>query len=354
MSKSINRWPFIVTTLAGFVLAIYILHPILMPFVLGALIAYLGDPVVDRLEDRGYGRTTGVLLVFTLLTLLLILVLLVGLPLLIDQLDTVIQKLPALYQWVAHEAIPWVQSQLSLSPVQLPPIDWENEVANHWESVGKVTAGTVAQLTRSGLGVLAAIVNLALVPVVAFYLMRDWDVVVEKILNLIPMAWQEKVSLMVAEADDVLGAFIRGQMLVMLAQTLIYTAGLWLVGLEFAAVLGAVAGLASIIPYAGAAIGIGSSIAVAWFQFGGEWLPLVLVACVFGVGQTLESLLLTPVLVGDRIGLHPVAVIFALMVGGHLAGFTGVLIALPVAAVLVVFVRHGVDYYRRTQTYQGD
>lgn len=353
-SITVNRWPFVLASLVGLAIIIFFLHPILMPFVLGALIAYLGDPLVDRLEVRGYGRTTGVVLVFLLLTLLLVLTVIVGLPLLIDQLDTLVRKIPELYRWLSTEVTPWIHTQLSIGPVKLPVVDWEAELAANWQSLGKVTAGTLARITRSGLDVITTLFNLALVPVVAFYLMRDWDKLVAKLLDLVPMSWQQHISLMVSEADDVLGAFIRGQMLVMLAQAMIYGAGLWLVGLEFAIVLGTVAGLAAIIPYAGAIIGIGSSLLVAWFQFGGELMPLLWVAVVFGVGQTLESFVLTPVLVGDRIGLHPVAVIFALMVGGQLAGFTGVLIALPVAAVLFVFFRHGVNYYRQSDTYKGE
>ena len=143
---------------------------------------------------------------------------------------------------------------------------------------------------------------------------------------------------MVAEANDVLGAFIRGQFLVMLAQAFLYSAGLWFVGLDFALILGTVAGLASIIPYAGAVLGVGSSLVVAWFQTGGDLSFIAWVGLVFAVGQTLESMFLTPVLIGDRIGLHPVVVIFALLAGGQLAGFTGVLLALPVAAVILVSV----------------
>ena len=351
---NVNRWPFVVAVIAALTLLAFTLHPILSPFVLGGLIAYLGDPLVDKLEARGYGRTAGVALVFLLITLITILVLSVGLPLLINQLDQAVRKIPDLYRWLSNEALPWVQSQLSVAPVKLPPIDWEAELAAHWQSLGKMTADTVARLTRSGLGVVAVLVNLALIPVVAFYLMRDWDRMVEAVLDLVPMAWQENVSLMVSEANDVLGAFIRGQLLVMLAQAVMYSAGLWLVGLNFAVILGTAAGLASIIPYAGAVIGVGSSLAVAWFQFGGDLLPLFWVGAVFAFGQTVESLLLTPLLIGDRIGLHPIAVIFVLMAGGQLAGFTGMLLALPVSAVMFVFCRHGVAYYRRTQTYQSD
>ncbi len=355
MSRAeVNRWPFVVGFIVVAALLLYLLHPILLPFALGALIAYLGDPLVDRLEARGYGRTMGVVLVFLLFTLLSILILSVGLPLLINQLDAAIRRLPSLYDWLSSAAIPWLHEQLSLSNIQLPQVDWEAELAAKWQSLGKMTADTVAGLTRSGLSLITAVFNLTLVPVVAFYLMRDWDIMVEAILDLVPKAWQENISLMVSEADDVLGAFIRGQMLVMLAQAVIYSAGLWLVGLNFAVILGTVAGLASIIPYAGAVIGIGASLGVAWFQFGGELTSLLWVAAVFGFGQTVESLLLTPVLIGDRIGLHPVAVIFALMAGGQLAGFTGVLLALPVAAVLFVFFRHAIGYYRRSETYQGD
>lgn len=353
-ARGINRLPFVLAVLVVAGLLIYALHPILSPFLLGALIAYLGDPLVDRFEARGHARTTGVAIVFLLLTVALGAILAVGLPLLINQLDQAIRQIPAAYRWVSNEALPWLHGQLSVSPVRLPPIDWEAELAAHWQSVGKVTADTIARLTRSGLGFVGTLLNISLIPVVAFYLMRDWDRMVEAILDLIPRAWQENVSLMVAEADDVLGAFLRGQFMVMLAQAVIYSAGLWLVGLDFAMILGTVAGLASIIPYAGAALGIGSSLLVAWFQFGGDVTPLLWVAAVFGVGQTIESLLLTPILVGDRIGLHPVAVIFVLMAGGQIAGFAGVLLALPVSAVMFVFFRHAIDYYRRSQTYQSD
>jgi predicted PurR-regulated permease PerM len=192
--------------------------------------------------------------------------------------------------------------------------------------------------------------NLALVPVVAFYLMRDWDRIAGHILELLPRDWQAGTKQMVGEADEVVGAFLRGQFIVMCALGLIYAIGLWIVGLDLALLLGVIAGLASIVPYLGPIVGILTSLVAAWMQFH-EWLPLVYVALVFGVGQLIESMLLTPVLVGDRIGLHPVAVIFALMAGGQLAGFVGVVVALPVAAVIMVFARHAVDHYRRSDLY---
>lgn len=333
---------------------IFLLSPILSPFLLGALLAFLGDPLVDRLEARGFSRGGGVAVVFLLFAVALGLLLSVFIPILLSQLDQLVRNIPAIYQWLGQDVLPWLQRQFSTSPIKLPAIDWETQLAEHWQSMGRLTASTLARITDSGLAFIGGLFNLAIVPVVAFYLMRDWDVMVEAMLDLVPRPWQENISLMVGEADDVLGAFIRGQFLVMVAQAVLYSVGLWLVGLQFAFILGTVAGLASIIPYAGAVIGVGASLIVVWIQYGWELTPYLLVAGVFGIGQLLEGWVLTPLLVGDRIGLHPVAVIFALMAGAQLAGFTGMLIALPVAAVLLVFVRHGVNYYRQSDAYQRD
>ena len=353
-APSVNRWPWVALLLAALFGALWLLHPILLPFLLGALIAYLGDPAVDRLEARGYRRTTGVVCVFLLFSLLLAALLLIAIPLLIEQVDQFIRAVPVFYRWLSDSALPAIQSTLSVGGAELPAIDWEAELTARWESVGKWLAQSLVGISRSGLGLLGAMINLALVPVVAFYLLRDWDKMMESLLNLVPRVWQQPVSLMVGEADDVLGAFLRGQFLVMAAQALVYSSGLWILGLDFALVLGTVAGLASIIPYVGAAVGVGSSLAVAWVQSGGDFVFLVWVSLVFVVGQLLESFVLTPTLIGDRIGLHPVAVIFVLMSGAQLAGFVGILLALPVAAVVWVFCRHGLQHYRQSDTYQGD
>jgi predicted PurR-regulated permease PerM len=202
------------------------------------------------------------------------------------------------------------------------------------------------------LGLLLGLANIALVPVVAFYLMRDWDEIAARVLGLMPKAWQAGTRQMASEADEVVGAFLRGQFIVMCALGALYSLGLWVVGLQLALLLGFVAGLASIVPYLGFIVGVSASLVAAWLQFH-EPLPLVYVAIVFGVGQLIESMLLTPVLVGNRIGLHPVVVIFALMAGGQLAGFVGVVVALPVAAVIKVFVSHALVHYRNSAIYSG-
>lgn len=346
----VNRRPLVLAVLLGFALLFYMLQPILLPFVLGTLIGYLGDPIVDRIEARGYSRTLGVVTVFLFFSVLSLVGLFFAVPLLVQQLDGLVGKVPLLYTWLRDVALPWLQSRTALSGANLPAIDWSAELLENWQSLGKVTAQTLSQITGSGLGLLLNLANIALVPVVAFYLMRDWDDIAARTLRLLPVDWQDGTTLMMSEADEVVGAFIRGQFIVMCALGALYAAGLWVVGLQLALLLGLIAGLASIVPYLGFIVGIVASLIAAWLQFQ-DWLPLVYVGLVFGVGQLVESMVLTPVLVGDRIGLHPVAVIFALMAGGQLAGFVGVVVALPVAAVIMVFARHALARYRSSQLY---
>jgi len=348
----VNRWPLALAAAVGAALLFYLLQPILLPFVLGALVAYLGDPLVDALERHRCSRTLGVVIVFVAFTALTMALIILAVPLLLHQLDLLVHKIPAIYEWFSQVALPWVQQRFSLSLERLPRLDWSGQLAQHWQSLGKMTAQTLVKLSGSGASLLVGLANLALVPVVAFYLMRDWDILVGKALDMLPLVWQDKVAYMVGEADEVVGAFLRGQFLVMLALGAVYGFGLWLVGLQLALLLGLVAGLASIVPYLGFTVGVLASCIAAYAQFG-DWGSLLWVLLVFGVGQALESMVLTPVLVGDRIGLHPVAVIFALMAGAQIAGFVGVVVALPVGAVVMVFLRHAFNHYRSSDVYGG-
>ena len=353
IKPSQSQWLVVAVAVALALAALISLREILMPFAIGALIAYLGDPLVDRLEERSFSRTTGVVIVFGLFLGVLALMIAVVVPLVLQQLSELAAAIPEAYRWLSSVAVPKLQAWLRLSPINLPEIDWRTSLTEHWSSVGKVTGGVVQQVTTSSLSLLAGLLNAALVPVVAFYLMRDWDLVMAGIMRLVPRTLVGGVSSAVNEAHTVLEAFVRGQLVVMGAQALIYSLGLWMVGLNYAVVLGLVAGAASIIPYAGAVIGVGSALLVGYLQFGLDVWALGLIGSIFIVGQLIESFALTPLLIGDRIGLHPVAVIFALMAGGQLAGFTGILIALPVAAVLLVFCRRLVSIYLTTDTYLG-
>lgn len=349
-----SQWLTIIIAVALALAALISLREILMPFAMGALIAYLGDPLVDRLEDRGFSRTSGVTIVFGVFLGLLVLIFAVAAPIVIKQLSEIAAAIPDAYRWVSSVAVPRLQALLSLTPINLPDIDWRTSLTDHWSSVGKMTGGVVQQVTTSSLSLLTGLLSVALVPVVAFYLMRDWDLMMAGIMKLVPRAMINGVTSAISEAHAVLEAFLRGQLVVMGAQAVIYSLGLLLVGLNYAVVLGLVAGAASIIPYAGAVIGVGSALIVAYLQFGLDLWALGLVGLVFIFGQLIESFALTPMLIGDRIGLHPVAVIFALLAGGQLAGFTGILIALPVAAVLLVFCRRLVSIYLTTETYLGE
>jgi predicted PurR-regulated permease PerM len=355
LGSATNRWLLLLAALAFAGLMFYLLQPILFPFVLGALIAYFGDPVVDFLERRHLNRTFAVVLVFIALTAVLVVSLLFMVPLLLDQLDALIRKIPLLYHWATQVVAPWMLERFGLPAETLPQLDWSSKLADNWQSLGKMMAQTGKKLTGSGAAILVGVASLALVPVVAFYLLRDWDILLGKMLRMVPLAWQDRISLIVGESDEVVGAFIRGQLIVMCALGIIYGTGLWLIGIQLALLLGLLAGLASLVPYLGFIVGITASLIAAYFQFH-DWSVMLWVVVVFGVGQAVESMVLTPVLVGDRIGLHPVAVIFALMAGGQLAGFIGVVVALPVAAVISVFARHGVDHYRASDIYwsEGD
>ena len=334
-------------------LLVYWLQPILMPFLMGGLLAYLGDPLADRLEALKMGRTQAVCIVFFTLTGVLLLTILLTVPMIGHQLDVLAGKIPQWLEAAQQQLLPRLQALFGLPQQALPLGDLRAVVGDNWQGAGKILTGVWGQLAGSSMALIAVMVNLLLIPVVTFYLLRDWDLLTEKIRSLLPRSAETTVVELAVECDEILGAFIRGQLLVMLALTVLYSLGLSIVGLDLALLLGLVAGLASIVPYMGFIVGILAACIAAYFQFN-EWLPLLAVAGVFAFGQLLEAMVLTPILVGDRIGLHPVAVIFAIMAGGQLAGFTGVLLALPVAAIIMVLLRHLHRSYTASDLYRAD
>jgi predicted PurR-regulated permease PerM len=220
----------------------------------------------------------------------------------------------------------------------------------HWQQAGGILASLVASVSRSGLAALGWLVNIALIPVVTFYLLRDWDVLVRHVAALLPRHVEPSVSRLARESDDVLGAFLRGQFTVMMALGTFYSLGLAIVGIDLSLLIGMLAGLVSFVPYLGTIIGIGAGVIAALVQYH-DLMHVVLVLAVFGIGQTLEGMVLTPKLVGDRIGLHPVAVIFSVLAGGELFGFLGILLALPAAAVIMVLLRHAHRRYKLSPLY---
>ncbi|MHA7115368.1 AI-2E family transporter [Pseudomonas promysalinigenes] len=336
------------------VVLLYGLHNILTPFLVGILLAYLADPLVDRLERIGLSRTWGVVVVFGLFTLILMALLLILVPMLAKQLLRLYELAPQMLDWLEHVALPWLQGHLGLADGFWKFDKIKAAIGAHMDKTTDIVGMVLSHATASSLALIAWLANMVLIPVVGFYLLRDWDLMMAKLRSLLPRQREPQVVALASECHEVLGAFVRGQLLVMLALGVIYSAGLMLVGLELGLLIGMLAGLAAIVPYMGFIIGIGAALIAGLFQFGGDLYPMLGIVAVFMVGQALEGMVLTPLLVGDRIGLHPVAVIFAILAGGELFGFTGVLLALPVAAVIMVLVRHVHDLYKESDMYAGD
>jgi len=350
--KDTQKWQLLaLTVVLGFL--VWLLSPVLMPFVAGALLAYLGDPMVDRLERWKLSRTGGVVVVFGLMTLAMVGVVLLLIPMLERQVTTMVEQFPKVRDWFVGTALPWITERTGLALPELDPASLFESLRGHWQQAGGIATTVLGQLSKSGLAIINWALNVALIPVVTFYLLRDWDVMVERVRELLPRPIEPVVSKLAHEADNVLGSFLRGQLSVMLALGAIYATGMALVGIDLALLIGVIAGLVSFIPYLGTAVGVTMGLIAAVVQYG-DWMHVILVLVVFGIGQVLEGMLLTPWLVGDRIGMHPVAVIFAVMAGGQLFGFLGVLAALPVAAVLMVLLRYLHERYTESRLYGGD
>ena len=318
---------------------IYFLSPVLAPFLAGIIIAYLGDPLVDKLEEVRVHRTIGVLLVFLAFAAVLGTATLVILPLMARELAELIRSLPTFLAWLQETVSPWLVTRFGIDPFDVKLDNVASGVMENWQKTGGLVGVALARVTQSGFAFLASLGVVALTPVVAFYMMRDWDLIVERIVGMVPRDMVPGFVRLCGECDEVLGAFLRGQLLIMFLLGVVYAIGLYAVGLDLAILIGMMAGLASIVPYLGFFVGIIAAAIAAMFQFQ-DPVYLGYVGIVFLIGQALEGWVLTPWLVGDKIGLHPVAVIFAVLAGGQLFGFVGVLLALPLAAVVMVFVRY--------------
>ena len=338
----------------GVVWMVWLLAPILSPFVFAALLGWLGDPMVDRLEARRMQRNTAVVLVFSVMTLVLTIVAILLVPLLEQQLVTLVESLPNYRDWFVQTALPWIERRTGLQILSwLDPERLFQLIREHWQSAGGMAATVLGYVSRSGFALMGWLANIVLLPVLTFFFLRDWDLLVERVGALVPRDHYDTVRRLARESDEVLGGFLRGQLTVMLILGVLYAIGLWAVGLNLGILIGLIAGLLTFVPYLGpAAIVVFGGIA-ALVQYG-DWQHLAGVGVVFALGQVIESYWLTPKLVGDRIGLHPMAVIFAVMAGGTLFGFLGMLLALPVAAVANVLLRYAQERYRHSRLYAGD
>jgi predicted PurR-regulated permease PerM len=328
--------------IAGTALAVVaLLHwlgPILTPFLIGAILAYFGSPLVTWAQRHRIPRPLGTLLVIAVILLLLLALLLVLIPLVENEATQLTRVLPGLASNAYSQLTPWLHDQLGIE-LQLDAGSLKQFITENVAGAQALTLKLLSKVEAGGTMVLGIIINLALIPVVMFYLLRDWNRVVARLDDLLPRRWRSRVRTIATEIDRVLAEFLRGQLSVMGVLAVYYTVGLTLAGLQFALPIGIVTGLLVFIPYVGFGLGLILGTVAALLQWSG-WSAFIAVLAVYGFGQLLENYVLVPFLVGDRIGLHPLAVIFALLAFGQLFGFAGVLLALPVSAALLVGLRH--------------
>lgn len=335
-----------------FFVFIYLIRSVLLPFVLGALIAYFLDPAADKLEKWKFSRTlattTIILSFFIVMTLLLLLIA----PLLTNQLSNLIFDLPNYFNENGVKYEQQVSSWLGMIPTEY--IDNIKNYINNIASYAlKLVGGVVGGMFLSSMAVINVLSLVLITPVITFYLLRDWDVITNKFHALLPRKHEKTIREQLAIIDATLAGFIRGQINVCLILGLFYAIGLSIVGLKFGILIGITTGILVILPYVGLLFGMGIGLVVAFFQFG-TWNGVLQVLAVFVIGQLLEGNFITPKLVGEKVGLHPAWIIFGLLAGAALFGFVGVLIAVPVTAVIGVLIRFALSRYLHSSYYYGD
>jgi predicted PurR-regulated permease PerM len=323
------------------------LGDVILPFIVGSAIAYFLDPVADRLERAGLSRTAATatisvaaLMVFVLLALLIV-------PMLVRQLVQLVNAAPTILgdlQNFLTERFPHIMDQNSVVRDTLAALGRTIQSRG-----GELASG----LLSSAMSVINFIVFIIVVPVVAFYMLLDWDHMVARVDDTLPLDYRDQIRAIARDIDRVLAGFVRGQVSVCMMLGTYYSVALMFAGLQFGLIVGAIAGLITFIPYVGALIGGGLAIGLALFQFWGDWMQIGIVAGIFAVGQFLEGNILTPRLVGKSVGLHPVWLLFALSAFGTLFGFVGMLVAVPVAAAIGVLARFGIGQYRISRLYRG-
>ena len=330
---------------------LWLLAPVLTPFIVGAVLAYALHPVVEKLVARRVPRVLAVIAVEVAVIVSLLALLLLIVPILSRELPLLREQIPILADKLNRSVVPWlaqygVNVSLDIASIKAFVVKYLDANLEDW------LAAALASARIGGSFALAIIGNAVLVPVVLFFLLIDWAQLVERARDIVPPRARPSFDSFIDECDAVLGQYLRGQLLVMLVLAAYYTVALAIGGLDLALPVGVFTGLGQFIPYLGFGFGLALALLAAVLEFA-SWYAVALVGVVYGVGQLLESFVLTPRLVGERIGLSPLAVIFALLAFGHLFGFVGVLIALPLAAVTTVAVRRLLGLYLTSRLYVG-
>ncbi len=348
------HWRFWLAVAVAFVGGLWLLNDILLPFVVGAVVAYFFDPVVERLQKHGLSRSWATAAVTALAVLIAVAALLAIVPPLVGQAEKLIVKAPQYAVRIATRIQPLIEpvrEQFGLPALSLHDVQAE---ATKW--AGQMLAfigGAAAGLARQGVAIVNLLALLFLTPVVTFYLLRDWSNILASLDNCLPRQHADTIRKLVRDSNAAIAGYVRGQALVCLCLGAVYAVGLSIVGLEFGFVIGLIAGAISFIPFVGTLVGTVLGVGMAIAQFPPDWMGVGKVALVFLIGQMLEGNVLSPKLVGDRVGLHPVWIMFALLAGGALFGFVGILVAVPMAAVIGVLVRHFIGRYRASSFYRG-
>jgi predicted PurR-regulated permease PerM len=332
---------------AVFILALWFLGDVILPFVLGGAISYFLDPVADRLERLGLSRMSAVAVITLAAIMVFVLMVLLVVPSIVNQAVALANLAPQL----ARDLHGFLNTNF---PSLFEP---ESALNKTLLSMGETVQERGGALLQTALSSAASLLNIVILlvvaPVVAVYLLYDWDHMLAKIDNLLPRDHAPVIRRLAGEIDATLASFIRGMGTVCLILGTYYAVALMAVGLQFGLVVGAIAGLVTFIPYVGAIIGGALALGLALFQFWGDWLSIGLVAVIFVTGQVIEGNLLTPRLVGSSVGLHPVWLIFALSAFGALFGFVGMLVAVPVAAAIGVLARFAIGQYMDSRLYRG-
>lgn len=326
---------------------LWILGDVMLPFIIGGALAYCLDPIADRLENIGFNRLLATITITLIAAVIFAIAMLLVVPTLVQQLIELVNAAPQLvrdFNVFLTERFPGL-------------LDSDSRVSKSLASIGETLqskgGNLLNSLLTSAAGFVNVIVLMVLVPVITFYLLMDWDRMIAKIDNLLPRDHAPIVRKLAGDIDKTLASFIRGQGTVVLILGTYYALALMLVGLQFGLVVGFIAGLISFIPYIGALVGGVLALGLALFQFWGEWVWIGAVAAIFFAGQFLEGNILTPKLVGNSVGLHPVWLIFALSALGSLYGFVGMLVAVPVAASIGVVIRFAISSYQDSRLYKG-
>lgn len=349
-----RHWRFWLFAGAAFLLFLWLLNDILLPFIVGFVVAYLLDPAVLRLQRLGLSRVLATTLVTILAALAAVGAAMAVLPPLFTQIQELIAGAPQFALKAIMQIQPLIEpfrQRFGLPVLSLHDLQAE---ASQWAGQAFAVAGGVAsRVARGGVALINLLALLFLTPVVTFYILRDWEKLLLAIDRNMPLDHADTIRKLARESNEAIAGYIRGQALVCLCLGTFYAVGLTVVGLQFGFVIGLIAGAISFIPFVGTFVGAVLSIGMALAQFPPDWVSVALVVAVFVVGQTLEGNILSPKLVGDRVGLHAVWIMFALLAGGVLFGFVGILVAVPTAAVIGVIVRHLLARYRESEFYRG-